>query len=252
MPQPAALNIPPAPPISDPQQGAVGQPPAHLQAFGVHPQVPSAPHVHNQYNNISSPSAVSYFLNALSGGLAPVAPGQEYPTLEQILTRGTRNHRPYSTDEEMKEALSSMMDYATTQLANSTNDNESDSIKALIKHIVQTRDLVSLYGHKLVWQYHKQVVQAMRNRPPYYDPAKNGPTYSQAYLNVFLHPDKSSKRPAHKSSGSKPSTPAATATRGSAKRSRTDDPCSKHPNGTHSNSECRAQQSKRPAQSNDE
>ena len=246
LPPPPAAGGPQLPP--PPQYGVPGAAPPHLQAFGHPPQVVPA-HIHAQFNehvNIHAgggPSAVSYFLDGLSGALAPPAPGQEFPSLEHILTRSYRNHRPYSSDDELRDALNDMLKQAMAQLRGCSDVVKLASLESLVQHLMQTRDYVSEYGHKLVWDYHKLVVKAMRSEPPHYDPARDGPRCVTAFVDVLLNSKHHSSR-----SGYKPSStarPTATATPGNrrqqTKRVRTEDICERHPAGNHTNAECRTQ-----------
>ena len=243
-PLPPANLLPPPPGVFQ-LRGAASQPAAHLQAFGALHEVGPHPHIHNQFNdqvNINNgPSAVSHFLNGLTGGLAPLTPGQQLPSLEQILSRGTRNHKPYSSDAEFIDALDGMMESSTGQLADSSGESDTLAIRSLLKHIQQTRDYIGTYGHKLSWEYHTRVVKAMRNRPPIYDPARDGPSYTQAFMEVFILPDVHSKKAPYKRTAAKQQATSQDSAPSGAKRARLADVCSIHPHGTHSNAECRSQ-----------
>ena len=152
-------------PIRHPPQAADGGlPEPHLPAYGVHPQQ-QVPHIHNQYNN----SAVSYYLNTLQGSLAPTAPGQQYPSLEQLFAATNRDHKPYKSNEEFKEALDAQEQHVLTGLVGNADQAECAAILSIVRHIRKTRDYVDKFSPKLTWEYHRKVVKASQHDPPYYD-----------------------------------------------------------------------------------
>ena len=161
-----------------------------------------------------------------------------------MFSRGVKNHRPYNSDDEMKEALNDLLDNVTAQLPHAAGDaTETAAITAQLKHIRRTLELLGEYGHILTFKYHKAVVRAMRERPPSYDPAVHGSLFMTAYVLVLMQSEK--KRAAFKPAAARPA--ASTATR-PAKRPRQADICDQHPNGSHTKSECRGRQDiKRPA-----
>ena len=259
-PAPAPVPIAAAPPVLAPlllpqsqAPAAAGQQPLssglqpHLAALGHTGQVSNTAHIqHNHFTAGDSAGSVAYFLGGVSGGLAPMIPGQEGPSLEQLLSRNMKSWRPYTTDAEMKEALSDWLDKATEDLAQSGDEAQATSLKAIMAYITTTRDYVTAYGHKLVYQYHKRVLRALSRKPPHYDPVSHGPTFTQAYAEVLATAtDTASKRSAHSSSGDRHSanrrSAAGAPAKKAAKRSHADSPCSVHPNSNHTNGNCHQQ-----------
>ena len=64
----------------------------------------------------SGPAFFSFF-DGMSGGLAPPIPGQDGPTLEQLLSRNLKSWKPFTSDADFKEALTDWLDHVTQQLA---------------------------------------------------------------------------------------------------------------------------------------
>jgi hypothetical protein len=233
-------------PQPQPQPGVAAAP--HLQAFGL-PQVAAASHIHNSVSNVfsgSGPASFSFF-DGMSSGLAPPIAGQDGPTLEQLLTRNLKSWKPFTNDDDFKEALNDWLSHVTGQLA--LGSDNAAFLRATISYITMTLGYLSSYGHKLVYKYHKAVMQAMRKVPPLYDPLLHGPTYTQAYLeNLYSASDSSAKR-SSQSTSQRNRRQTAAPRRDNAKRARSEQPCEIHPGSSHSNGECRSQQtSKRPAQ----
>ena len=213
--------------------------PAHLQAFGLHPQVASAAHIHNMVNHFGGSTQPSFsFFDGMSSALAPPIPGQEGPTLEQLLSRNLKNWKPFTNDADFKEALGDWLDSVMRQLA--VGNGDSVALRATVAYITTTLGYLNEYGHKLVYQYHKAVMQAVRKVPPLYDPLVNGPTYTQAYLE-HLH-SASAKRSSHFSStrGRRPFAPSRDTSAN--KRPRSEQSCDLHPGSDHTNADCRTQQ----------
>ena len=214
-PQPAAAQ-PFALPLPPPPQGPA-QP--HLQAFGVAPQVGS--HIHYQLNtgvNIGAgSSAVAMFNDSLDGALRPAALGTQLPSIEQLFQHSARTHKPYSSDDEFKTACLARIRRVTDRLSAVTDETQRMAIRHLTAHIQQTRDYIDKYGHKLAWEYHKRVCEAIEAIPPFYDPATNGPVFTQAYLDV-LHGKEPGKKSGyrHSSSSKSESTGAASGSSGRA------------------------------------
>jgi hypothetical protein len=199
----------------------------------------------NQFGG-SGPASFSFF-DGMSSGLAPPIAGQDGPTLEQLLSRNLKNWKPFTSDADFKEALTGWLDRVTRQLADG-GDN-SASLRAVVSYITTTLGYVSEYGHQLVFKYHKAVMQAMRKHPPLYDPFLNGPTYTQAFLEHLYNSaaSGSGRRSSQSSSrrgGRRQSTSSRDAQSAIGKRKgAADQPCAVHPSGSHTNGECKAQQS---------
>jgi hypothetical protein len=257
------LVFPPAPagngllPQQALAQAAIGAP-AHLQAFGLPSQVASAAHIHNMVNHFggSGPASFSFF-DGMSSGLAPPIPGQDGPTLEQLLTRNLKNWKPFTSDADFKEALDDWLDRVAQLLSSAQPGGESAAqLKATLSYISTTLGYLNQFGHRVVFQYHKEVTRAMRKVPPLYDPVNHGSAYLQAYV-MHLQPAVSataanSKRTYQSSSltgrvGRRQSATNPRATQAAAKRNRAEQPCEEHPGSSHTNGECNAQQAKRRA-----
>jgi hypothetical protein len=177
----------------------------------------------------------------MSSGLAPPIAGQDGPTLEQLLSRNLKNWKPFTSDADFKEALDDWLDRMMQQLS---LGGDTAFLRATVSYITTTLGYLNDYGHKLVYKYHKAVMQAMRKVPPLYDPLINGPTYTQAYLeNLHSASDTSARRSSQSTSqrGRRRSAPRRDTP--SAKRKRSEQPCETHPGSNHSNGECRSQQS---------
>ena len=236
-PQPIAPPPPPPPPQ------APAQP--HLQAFGVAPQVGS--HIHYQLNegvNINAgPSAIAMFNDSLDGALRPASLGTQLPSIEQLFQHSARTHKPYSSDDEFKSACMTRMRRVMDRISSTTDGPQRMAISHLIAHIQQTRDYIDKYGYKLTWEYHKRVCEAIEAIPPFYDPAINGPVFTQAYLDV-LHGKEPGKRSHYRpSSYGKPEpTGAANGGGGRAGKRPREPRCDLHPGSYHSKAQCRQQQ----------
>ena len=247
MPQPAA----PLPLAQQPQQqqaaSAAGAP--HLLAFGVQPQVAPATHIHSHtVASGSGSSAVTYLLSNVTGGLAPTLPGQDGPSLEDLIARTTKHWKPYTSDNDMKEALDGLLQKQYMLLEQCSNASEARQLRAVIEHIQTTRDYVAEYGHRLAHKYHKQVLTAMNHQPPYYDPARDGSTFTLAFVEHLANARTASKQPARQPFRSTSSKPPTTSQPKPTKRSRSEGTCDIHPNAAHSNDECLQQHpDKRPA-----
>lgn len=192
----------------------------------------------------------------MSGGLVPPIVGQDGPTLEQLLSRNLKSWKPFSNDADFKEALNDWLEHVTTQLAGGSGD--AAQLRATVLYITTTLGYLSSYGHKLVYQYHKDVTRAMRKDPPLYNPLSNGPTYFPAFM-MHLHSastssatrsrgsQSSSSRSDRKQTAASRGTQANKRTQSASSASRADEPCDRHENGDHTNGECRLQQNKRRA-----
>ena len=170
--------------------------------------------------------------------------------MEDLIARTTKHWRPYTSDDDMKEALDGLLQKQYTLLGQCSNAPEARQLHAVIEHIHATRDYVTEYGHKLAHKYHKQVLTAMNHQPPYYDPARDGPTFTLAFVAHLANARSTSKQPARqpfRSAGSKQHAPATSHPK-LAKRSRSQGACDLHPGAAHSNDECHQQHpEKRPA-----
>ena len=193
----------------------------------------------------SGPASFSFF-DGMSGGLAPPIPGQDGPTLEQLLSRNLKSWKPFTSDADFKEALTDWLDHVTQQLAFGGGD--SAQLRATVSYITATLDYLSKYGHKVVYLYHKDVTRAMRKNPSLYDPLVNGPTYLQAFvMHLQSASFASTARPSRTSQsstgrGGRRQAPAARDNlAGGAKRSRSDQQCDLHPSSSHTNGECKSQ-----------
>ena len=239
-PQPVAAH-PVAPPPPPPPQAPV-QP--HLQAFGVAPQV--GPHIHYQIEGVNinpSSSAISMFNDSLDGALKPAALGTQLPSIEQLFQHSARTHKPYSSDDEFRSACMTRMQRVMDRISAATDEPQKLAIRHLIAHIQQTRDYIDKYGHKLAWEYHKRVCEAINAIPPFYDPATNGPVFTQAYLDI-LHGREPSRKSGYRHSSSSKSESTGPANSGSGRTGkRTREPrCDLHPMGHHSKAQCRGHQ----------
>ena len=240
MPLPAGSAVAAANP--QPSAGSSMQP--HLGALGYDAQVLPTAHIHhNHYSN--SGDSTSIFLGNITGGLAPAIPGQDGPSLEQLLTRNFKTWQPYKSDAEMKEALSDWLEKVMEQLTLSPDGAEKSALRALVNYITTTRDYVTQFGHKLAHQYHKLVLKAINRKPPYYDPAAHGPVYSQAYMEVLASATSAADKRSTFTSAGQPAARRSAASappKKPAKRSHTDSgTCDVHPTSGHSNSECHQQ-----------
>ena len=66
----------------------------------------------------------------MSTGLDPPIAGQDGPTLEQLLTRNLKSWKPFTNDDDFKEALTDWLDRVTEQLA--LGSDNTGSLKAII------------------------------------------------------------------------------------------------------------------------
>lgn len=181
----------------------------------------------------------------MSSGLAPPIAGQDGPSLEQLLSRNLKSWKPFTSDADFKEALRDWLDHVMRQLASGSSDHAS--LRATASYITTTLDYLNSFGHRLVYKYHKAVMQALRRVPPLYDPLVNGPTYTQAYVETFHPPSDASGKRSFSSTSNRGGNKQSTSSRGVGKRSRADQQCATHPGSNHTNGECRSQQStKRP------
>jgi hypothetical protein len=216
--------------------------------YGTHnKQVNLTSHTHNYMSGAGNDSTTPLF-SSIPGSLIPQPPGQDGPTLDQLLARGTKAWRPYSSDEEMRSALADWKETVTATLAKGGAETDTTRLIRLLDYITQTREYVDRFGHRLTYDYHKRAIAASNKRPPLYDPI-TGSTYWPAYHEVLSAPGSSSasrtsyvSQPRQSSRKQKTVPPTKPA-----KRSRAEGHCEVHPNSSHTNGDCNQQrQNKRP------
>ena len=223
---------------------------AHQQSFSTgSSQVNTVAHIHQPFIQATysgSAESISGFLRTASGSLLPQPPGQAGPTLDQLLARGADKWRPYTSDDEFKRALNIWNDAVVAELAKGGDQSMIAHNIGILSYIRRTLEYIHMYGHKLVYEYHKRVMDAANKKPPLYLPETSGETHWASYMEVLLH-----ARPSYTSTKQRtPDAPRgrkATSAARSNKRPRSSGSCSIHRNADHSNDECFAQQSNKRA-----
>jgi hypothetical protein len=180
----------------------------------------------------------------MSDGLIPATAGQGGPTLEQLIGRNLKNWKPYSKASEFVEALE---DWQADQI--SLHHSNPALCKAFVAYVARTTKFIEQVGLTHAYAYHKAAFKAANKDPPLYRPLSDGPMFLEAYLEhiqpYLLQVGKAAfnKRSGgsavvqkHKSAAKRSS---------GEKRDRGSETCSIHPSGSHSNSECRSQSSKK-------
>ena len=270
------LNAPQPPPVAPLPQAAGPPPPAlvnpaahaplpphaqalppHLAAFGAGvvanpfqvapfpgPGVSPQAHIINTVNNNNNYGAPASLMSSMSAGLVPMVPGQ-LPSMAELVDRRAKDWKPYHSDAEFREAL---QDWYASILRLHPFDTARH--KAAHDYVMETSVFIEKVGYQKAFEYHKAAFKAANRIPPQYDPLVS-PIYTLGYM-TLIHPHlkESGINGNRRTFNRSESAPGArfqnyNQRNGANKRPRPNTTCSLHPNGNHSDAECKAQYNRR-------
>lgn len=118
--------------------------------------------------------------STLTDGLVPIMAGMAIPTVQlftSALGSVSKQHKPYKTVDEFKEALNS---WATSQFHSPLATPERNS--AMMSYITETLSFAHEAGLDAAFKYHSECVKSSQLAVPLYNPMTDGGIYLKAYI----------------------------------------------------------------------